>query len=310
MAYPWVKLWTEFVHDPKMLLLPEHLQLVYVKLLCICGEYDQERKGWLPAPKRLAVTLRSTPEQVLADLNALAETDPDDPDDEPLVALCDGRWMITKFEARQGAMSSTARSTAMRGKKHRGAYYTGADATDTQRNVAPDATDVQRNVAPDATDVQRNVAPDATNRCTDLDIDVDIDTDVDTDVVVVPPPRATEQAPQRDALTAQFYDALSAAGVMVSSQAQAQAYNEVIEDIRGHPQADEFVRQLFAEAAATTSGRITPRWFEVVVDRCLREGRMPGDKRTVKGRDAPTSSTEHSLDEWAAIAAQFKGGRA
>jgi hypothetical protein len=83
----------------------------------------------------------------------------------------------------------------------------------------------------------------------------------------------------------------------------------VIEDIRGHPQADEFVRQLFNEAAATTSGRITPRWFEVVVDRCLREGCMPGDKRAAKGRDAPTKGgTEHSLDEWAAIAAQFNGG--
>lgn len=307
MAYPWVKLWTEFVHDPKMLLLPEHLQLVYVKLLCICGEYDQERKGWLPAPKRLAVTLRSTPEQVLADLSALAETDPDDPDDEPLVVLCDGHWMITKFEARQGAMSSTARSTAMRSKKHKGAYYTGTDATDTQQKVTPDVTDTQRKVTPDVTDVQQKVTPDVTNSYTDVDVDVDVD--VDTDVVVVPPPRA-KQAPQRDALTAQFYDALSAAGVMVSSQAQAQAYNEVIEDIRGTADPPEFVRQLFNEAAATTSGRITPRWFEVVVDRCLREGRMPGDKRTAKGRDAPTKGgTEHSLDEWAAIAAQFNGGR-
>jgi hypothetical protein len=216
--------------------------------------------------------------------------------------------MITKFEARQGAMSSTARSTAMRGKKHRGAYYTGADATDTQRNVAPDATDVQQNVAPDATDVQRNVAPDATNRCTDLDIDVDIDTDVDTDVVVVPPPRATEQAPQRDALTAQFYDALSAAGVMVSSQAQAQAYNEVIEDIRGTADPPEFVRQLFNEAAATTSGRITPRWFEVVVDRCLREGRLPGERQQRDGPRNDGARAAPSVD-WDAVQAAVGGGR-
>lgn len=130
--------------------------------------------------------------------------------------------------------------------------------------------------------------------------------------VVVEAPGADARAQNddddhRDPLTARFYGGLQRLGVMVSSQAQAQAYNEVIEDIRGHPQADAFIEQLFEEAAATTSGRITPRWFEVVVDRCLREGRMPGERQQ---RDGPTNgATEHSIDEWAAIAAQFNGGR-
>ena len=98
----------------------------------------------------------------------------------------------------------------------------------------------------------------------------------------------------------------------MTSQAQAQQYGEVIDRIRGTADPPAFIEQLMTEAAATTSGRITPRWFEAVVDRCIREGRMPGDKRAIKGRDGPTptnGSTEHSLDEWAAIAAQFNGGR-
>jgi hypothetical protein len=135
---------------------------------------------------------------------------------------------------------------------------------------------------------------------------------VDMSSVVVDSPGADDHhdtAPA-DPLAAQFHDGLKALGAMVTSQAQDDAYRAIVDDIRSVADPPAFIEQLMTEAAATTSGRITPRWFEAVVDRCIREGRMPGDKRQVKGRDGPSNgSTEHSIDEWAAIAAQFNGGR-
>jgi hypothetical protein len=281
MAYPWVKLWTEIIHDPKLGRLPEHVQLVFVKLMCVTGEHDAERTGALPPVDEMAWTLRMDEAQLEADLQALARVG--------MVHCTDGEWCVTNFATRQGPMTSTQRVAALRDRKHKAAYYEPEQATAQQQACNDDVTDVQRIVAQTRLDKTR------------LDEDVDVDQSA--------PVTGARDDDHRDPLTARFYGGLQRLGVMVSSQAQAQAYNEVIEDIRGHPQADEFVRQLFNEAAATTSGRITPRWFEVVVDRCLREGCMPGDKRAAKGRDAPTKGgTEHSLDEWAAIAAQFNGG--
>lgn len=274
----WIKLYHEILHDPKMGTMPDHLWRRAIEMMLIAG--DANDGGWLPTVRDMAWTLRCDEGELAADLDELQRIG--------LVTCDDGAWFVTNFATRQGAMPAAERMRRAR-----------ADAQHEQYSVTNANTIVTE---------QRDES--SRNSVTKAKTDIDIDIDTDKDVVVVPPPRATEQAPQRDALTAQFYDALSAAGVMVSSQAQAQAYNEVIEDIRGTADPPEFVRQLFNEAAATTSGRITPRWFEVVVDRCLREGCMPGDKRTAKGRDAPTKGgSEHSLDEWAAIAAQFNGGR-
>jgi hypothetical protein len=125
-----------------------------------------------------------------------------------------------------------------------------------------------------------------------------------------PVPVVEEATTTADPITAQFYRGLDSMGVNIVSQAQGDAFNAIVDDIRSVADPPAFIEQLMTEAAATTSGRITPRWFEAVVDRCIREGRMPGDKRQVKGRDGPSNgSTEHSIDEWAAIAAQFNGGR-
>lgn len=155
----------------------------------------------------------------------------------------------------------------------------------------------------DAT-VTHNVTRYETHQSRPLPVPVPVPHPVPVPVVVEAPgadARAqNDDDDHRDPLTARFYGGLQRLGVMVSSQAQAQAYNEVIEDIRGHPQADAFIAQLFEEAAATTSGRITPRWFEVVVDRCTREGRLPGERQQ---RDGPRNGDARAAPsvDWDAV---------
>lgn len=115
MAYPWIKLYTEIIHDPKIGRLPEHLQLVFVKLLCATGEYDQAREGILPPIDELAWTLRMDDECMAADMAALERAG--------LVLCADGIWRVTNFGKRQGPMSATERKQAQRERDHRAEYY-------------------------------------------------------------------------------------------------------------------------------------------------------------------------------------------
>ncbi len=294
MAYPWLKLWTEFASDPKIVLLPEHLQLVYIKLLCICGDYDDERKGWLPSARRIAATLRQTTEQTLADLEELGETDPDDPEDAPLVERRDGRWFLVGFEARQSRNSSTERSRAHRARLHTGKHHDApcnADATPCNA----DATQCNA----DAT--QCNA--DATNRCTDLyleeeveeeeEVEVDVDVDVDSDAVVAPvtasvtPKRANDH--DDDNLMAYFMRNLERASGLIQSEAQADLYREMVADIAALPvdRQRPFVDSLFAEAALKTTGRVKPSWYRAVIDAALRDGRLPGERAPAAGSPKP-----------------------
>ena len=120
-----------------------------------------------------------------------------------------------------------------------------------------------------------------------------------------PSPGTTTTTP--DPLVAQFFTGLQRLGVLIASPAQAEAYRDVVERIRGHPQVDAFITQLFDEAAKATSGRITPRWFEVVVDRCLREGRMPGERPpgTSRSRDAPQPRYAGPTVDWDEVQAKL-----
>jgi hypothetical protein len=121
--------------------------------------------------------------------------------------------------------------------------------------------------------------------------------------VVVPERASATTITTADPLTALFFGGLERLGVLVASQMQAEAYNDLVTRIRGHPQAEAFMAQLMTEAAATTSGRITPRWFEVVTERCLREGRLPGARgpgaQSSRSRDAPARNA--AAVDWDAV---------
>jgi len=273
MAYPWVKLYTEMIHDPKIGRLSEHLQLVFVKLLCATGEYDDSRAGLLPPVDELAWTLRTDDEVLTADLDALESAG--------LVMRDGDAWIVTRFAARQGPMTTTERSQAFRERQRKRNYY---DVPESQ-----------------------SCNEDATKGCTDK-IRLDVDVDVDVAAPGADAPARNDDDDGSDPLTAQFFTGLHHLGVLVSSQMQAEAYQDVVARIRGHPQADAFIAQLFSEAAATTSGRITPRWFEVVVDRCIREGRLPGERQQ---RDGPRNGDARAAPsvDWDAVQAAVGGGR-
>lgn len=167
-------------------------------------------------------------------------------------------------------MTATGRVQAFRERQHKATYY--------------------------GTELEPERNDDETNRCTDVDVDVDktrsdVDVDVDGEAREATPVTTTTTTTTADPLTAQFFTGLQRMGVLLASQMQAEAYQDVVASIRGHPQPEAFIAQLFDEAAKTTSGRITPRWFEAVTERCLREGRLPGARapgiQGSRSRDAP-----------------------
>lgn len=96
--------------------------------------------------------------------------------------------------------------------------------------------------------------------------------------------------PTGDPLVAAFYAGLDKLGAGLLSAGAVEAYNEVIEEIRPLPNALRFVEELMHEAAASTAGRITPRWFQAVVDRCVRERCTPGQRAPRDGVTASSSA--------------------
>ena len=281
MAYPWVKLYTEMIHDPKLGRLSEHLQLVFVKLMCVTGEHDAERTGALPPVDEMAWTLRMDEAQLEADLEALARAG--------MVHCTDGAWLVTNFAARQGAAKIGERVAAFRERKHKAEYYEPADETQAQQACNDDVTEMKRVVTQTRLDKTR------------LDEEVEVDQSVTM--------TTTTTTTLVDPLVVAFYDGLKRLGAIVTSQAQSDAYRAIVDDIRGVADPPAFMAQLFAEAASSTSGRVTPRWFEAVVDRCIREGRMPGDKRANgNGRDRPgatVSDPDTEARKWADVAKQW-----
>jgi len=76
MAKIWIKLWHDFLHDNKLSILPEHLQLRFVKLLLIAGDID--KNGLLPPVSSVAYDLgligKNGEEKVLQTYQALRKT--------------------------------------------------------------------------------------------------------------------------------------------------------------------------------------------------------------------------------------------
>lgn len=216
MAYPWIKLYTEMLHDPKFGRLSEHLQLVFVKLCLEAGEYDDERTGILPPPEDLAWILRMEDDTLLADLTALANVG--------MVTRENDTWRVTHFEARQGAMTSTERVAALRGRKQKEAYRAGDGG----------ATQPGQPCNDDVTIRYMGCNDDVTNRCTDLDLDIDLEEEVEeeVDVDVASARRALLTLPpsQRRAVLAQQACEISAAYDLDQSWRDTQGGDIVDED--------------------------------------------------------------------------------
>ena len=230
MPYPWVKLYTEMIHDPKLGRLSEHLQLVFVKLLCATGEYDGERRGLLPPVDDLAWALRTDDQAMALDLAALESVG--------LVGCDGGVWRVTNFSTRQAAMTVSERKQAQRDKERTGQGHGHVTICDTEGEGEGDKTRLE------GEGDETSAAPSTLSR---------------------------------------LATGLKDLGIEPNSQIESQAYINMAEDITSTPTPDAFIDSLLLEisAARSKSERGHPpgiKYIKAVVERALRENRLPGEK--------------------------------
>lgn len=105
MGMPWVKLYTDFLDDPKVGFLSDAAQLLFVKLILMAGECDAEgyiANGETPlTQQQIAWRLRIAPESFAAALAELAQAG--------LVREDDGLILVTNFQKRQDRSQSEKR---------------------------------------------------------------------------------------------------------------------------------------------------------------------------------------------------------
>ena len=106
MAYYWIKLYHEVLHDPKMGRMPDRLWRRTIELFLLAGENGNS--GQLPSLHDMAWMLHSTEEELQQDLLSLAE--------EPfgIVLEEDGSWAVQRFASRQAPVSSAERARQSR----------------------------------------------------------------------------------------------------------------------------------------------------------------------------------------------------
>jgi DNA-binding transcriptional ArsR family regulator len=153
----WLKLYYEMLDDPKVARLPDSSYRRFIECLLLAGETDSG--GLLPSIEDMSWRLRLSETALSQDMSRLAMAG--------IVELRQHdqgeRWFVTKFAARQAAVSG-----AERVKRHR------------ERNKKRGYN------APGNDSVTKGYT----------DIDIDIDTDKDTYSAHTTPPRPVEQIPE------------------------------------------------------------------------------------------------------------------
>jgi len=93
-SFSWAKLWIDTLDDHKMGQLPDHLWRRFFELVLLAKERDDS--GNLPPVPAMAWRLRTSPEDLLEDLEQLAEARETE-NGHGLVTFRDGEWCITDF---------------------------------------------------------------------------------------------------------------------------------------------------------------------------------------------------------------------
>jgi len=104
MSRYWIKLYHEVLADPKMGRLSDRLYRRTIELFLLAGQED--KAGYLPELDEMAWILRLDPQELYADLEALAATN--------IVQLRDEGWIVTKFAERQDAETGAERVSRYR----------------------------------------------------------------------------------------------------------------------------------------------------------------------------------------------------
>ncbi len=105
-AMPWVKLWNDFLDDPKMGRLARSTRLTYIELILIAGECDANgnlTNGEIPMTvDDITWRLRVDKESFIADLKALMKAG--------VIQLLGGTYLVVNFEKRQGRSQTEKRA--------------------------------------------------------------------------------------------------------------------------------------------------------------------------------------------------------
>lgn len=125
MAYYYLKLHHEILHDPKMGLLSDHLYRRVIELFLMASERP-ERDGYLPQLEVMAWTLHVDKDELLFDLMEIEKQT------GIVVAYEGGAWLVTNFIKRQASTDPTAPE---RMKRYRERNENATDNKNVTRNV-------------------------------------------------------------------------------------------------------------------------------------------------------------------------------
>ena len=115
----WIKLYHETLDDPKMGRLTDRQYRRVIELFLLAGDYEKD--GVLPPFEDIEFRLRS-PEGLKEDLEILMKCEIISIDEQ-------NRYYITRWEDRQGAMTSTERTQRWREAQRKEGYYGNKDGT-------------------------------------------------------------------------------------------------------------------------------------------------------------------------------------
>jgi DnaD/phage-associated family protein len=121
---PWIKFYTEILHDPMMGQMNDHLWRRTSEFFLFAQEANAG--GYLPPIKDMAWTLHVTEESLIADLRELSR------EGIEIIKSIDDEWLVTHFATRQDADTNAERQRRYRQNKHKDTYY--GDISVTQSN--------------------------------------------------------------------------------------------------------------------------------------------------------------------------------
>lgn len=195
MSKIWIKMYPEMLHDRKMRKLTEHEQLVFMKLLLLAGQEDQD--GALPSAEDIALELYIKETDVTKVCKKLIDAG-------MLTVTEDGYMYVTNFKKRQDTNLTGAEKVARYRERQR-VTEESAPETDTQvtpvteTEVTP-VTNVTKKKVTRVTEAgytcNENVTPEL-----DIDIDKELDKEKEKELINKAAKAAAREKPGKTKLT-------------------------------------------------------------------------------------------------------------
>lgn len=246
----WVKLYTEVNHDPAIGTLTWAQRGIWTALLALAGEIDdrdeyQAETGALDTLPNIAWRLRCDVGELRDAITAFAERN--------MVDERDGVFYITHYGKRQRRPpSAKPEAVKERVQRHRAQHDDGSSEEDEGDGGNDDVTRLKRAGNEDVS--RRNALRVEESR-------------EDTEKSRV---EVEESAPDSDD-TARLFSLVESAGILVNPM-MAEEYVDLMREAPSFAVLEEAFRE-----AVRTGARPYPSWIRKVLDRCQREGCMPGE---------------------------------